>query len=244
MADSVVAQDLSKGLTFFQKHERIIIVALVLAFGTFAVNKIENVIASRDAQNAVVLAGQVQTDKQAATKAAQDAATAMANLQTALNTLQAQNASLSAAVARDEAMLKDNQAKDATLALPQLAERWAQLAQVPVQSFNMTPTGVLAVDSGAAHATVSMLEEVPSLQDQLTSQTKIAQNNANLLTQSQGVSAKLQTDILALQTTQADSDKKCQADMKVLKDDAAKAKKKYFIIGTIVGVIIRSALHL
>ncbi|MGH7745479.1 MAG: hypothetical protein ACREQ5_11915, partial [Candidatus Dormibacteria bacterium] len=64
------------------KHERIVIVLLVLLFGAFGINKIENVIAARDAANASALTQQVQVDKQNAAKTAQDAAVAVAQFQT------------------------------------------------------------------------------------------------------------------------------------------------------------------
>ena len=235
--ETVVAKEVS----WLKAHERIVIVFLILAASVFAVNKIENVIAARDASQASVLIQQVQADKQNAAKIAQDALQQQAVFQTMLSTLQAQNATLSAAVQQDAALLKANRTKDATLPLPDLAVRWGQLVPLQPGDLTATATGVSVTPSGA-RATVVQLEAVPTLTDQLAKETQTAQNNASLLTQSGLVNADLGKQVGALNTELGDSAKQCKAEVAAVKAQARKSKLKWFGIGFVAGFLGRGAI--
>ena len=74
---------------------------------------------------------------------------------------------LEAALAKSQTDLAARQAQDAQLPLPELASRWTDLTVAPQGSITSNPNGTVTVTGDVAHVTVSELEKVPALTEQL-----------------------------------------------------------------------------
>ena len=112
---------------YFKAHERLIVVALVLAVGTFGLSKYFDRAATVDSAKAataeVILQQQITTNAQLASQTAAQ----IAQYQAMVTQLAQQNASLTAAVAAENAALANRQAVDKTLTPTQLTQRWSVL---------------------------------------------------------------------------------------------------------------------
>jgi hypothetical protein len=223
-------------IKFIRAHETILalVLAAVVIFGV--ANRIESIEAKHDdtnlktaqavsiaqAQKDAVFAAQVTADKIAFTA-----------LQTKID---AQNAALIQANATLAAALTKQQKVDASLPLPELANRWTAL--VPSAKPQATPTGVM-LDSVGATATVEQLEQVPVLTTELANeQTLVTNGNALAIAQTKQVT-DLNSQVSGLQLQIVDNGRVCQEQIKVVKDAARKREKWYAIAGTIFGIILR-----
>jgi hypothetical protein len=223
-------------IKFIRAHETILalVLASVVIFGV--ANRIESIEAKHDdialktAQT--TSAAQAQKDAAIAAQVAEDEATFTA-LQTKID---AQNAALIQANATLAAALTKQQKVDASLPLPELANRWTVL--VPSAKPQATPTGV-TLDSVGATATVEQLEQVPVLQSELVNeQTLVTNGNALAIAQTKQVN-DLTDEVSGLKLKAVDDAKVCQEQIKVVKDTARKREKWYVIAGTILGIVIR-----
>lgn len=228
-------------LTWLQKHERIIIVALVLLFGAWLGGKfLDGRIL--DAQNKVAIATQKLTDQEAANKQSADqVAQAVQQYQTLINTLSTQNAALASAVATRNAALAKQQSVDTNLTLPDLAVRWKNLSSLSDSEVAVTAGGIAVTDSGA-RKTVAILETVPVLQANLKDETVTATNLQTELTQANTVIGKDTEQIVGLQATVDDQKTKYEAQISVLKKQSFKSKIKWFLSGVVVGFLGRGQI--
>lgn len=201
---------------FIQKHERLIIVCLVLGFGVYIVDRIDNRIATQDAAAISAAQQQLSAAQANAQNAAQAALQAQQALQAAQTAYQAQVAALNARLAQDEANLAAQQKVDSTLPPTALVQRWNQL--LPTVSPTVTPTGVTLSEDGAV-TTVQALEQVPVLQNDL----KI-ENDLRDAAQKDNEACQVANSALAAEVTN---------DAKLLdatkKADAAELKKAKFV---------------
>jgi hypothetical protein len=220
--------------TFLQKHERMVICALVLMVAMFLGGKYFDREAAKAQANATVAAQLAADAKQSAQQAALQAAQTQAQYQAMLEVLQKQNAVLAQAVTQRDAILGQQQAVDKTLSPTQLTQRWAQL--VPGTMPIATPTGV-SVTTADAQSTVVQLENVPVLTQNLKDETEIAANLQSELDAQGKVVAEDNTLISALNTEIADNDKACKAEVAAVKADARKGKVKWFKIGYVAGLV-------
>ena len=216
------------------QHERIIIVALVLAFGTFGLDKVYNVEAARkDAK--YVAAAQIAADDKL-NSAAQAATVAQVTQQYAalVQTLAAENASLNASLTQRNVGLSQQVTKNATLPLPDLLARWNTLAGTSV-TVNGVNASVSVQDS---RKTVDLLESVPVLTANLTDQTKIASNYQAELEKSDVLAADLNSQITGLNTQIVADNNACKAQISAVKADARKGKIKAFKWGFVSGFLV------
>ena len=219
--------------SWFKAHERLIIVALVLAFGTFGVGKFYDVEAARkDAK--YVAAAQIAADDKL-NSAAQAATVAQVTQQYAalVQTLAAENASLNASLTQRNVGLSQQVTKNATLPLPDLLARWNTLAGTSV-TVNGVNASVSVQDS---RKTVDLLESVPVLTANLTDQTKIASNYQAELEKSDVLAADLNSQITGLNTQLTDQTKACVAQVTAVKAEGKKNSVKWFKRGFIVGFV-------
>ena len=223
-------------ITFIKAHETILalVLATIVIFGV--ANRIQAIEAKHDDTNLktaqTVSAAQAQKD---AVFAAQVTADKIAF--TALQTkIDAQNAALIQANATLAAALTKQQKVDASLPLPELANRWTAL--VPSAKPQATPTGVM-LDSVGATATVEQLEQVPVLTTELANeQTLVTNGNALAIAQTKQVT-DLNSQVSGLQLKAVDDAKTCQEQIKVVKDEARKREKWIGIIGAVLGYALR-----
>lgn len=231
---------LANELTWLQKHERLIIVVLVLALGGWLGNKWMN----QSAENAKsVLAVQ----QAASAAAASQADLAAKTYQAAIDAMSRQNVALAASQQARNTTLVKQQAATATVAPDVLITMWKGLipgtmgGDIKLQDITR-PDGVHAqqviVDDGPAVETVNQLEEVPVLKANLSDETALAQNTQTALNSCSTLVDSQKTEI-------AEDKKTCDAKTASLKADARKSKRNWFITGlvtaaTIVGFI---AIH-
>lgn len=236
-------------LSWLQRHERIVLIAIVLLAGTWGWNKwIDNDPTDKRVA-AAVLAQQVTDLKAANAEIALQATQSAAQYQATVDALSKQNASLAAAVAARQATLVSQQAKNTTAPLPELAQRWESLVS---DETNVAPGGLTATADGitvtdtAARATVNMLEEVPVLKSDLSDETEIATNRGIEVDKANGLIGVLNTQVSSLKTLGDAADKKCAADIAVVKSEARKSKRNWFLKGAGVGatVALYIVLHL
>lgn len=222
--------------SWLQRHERIVIVALVLLAGAWGFTKYADISASKAEARATVAEQALQSQKE--TDAKNDATTAsvLAQYQSMVTALSAQNASLAAAAAQRQATVVKNQATDATLALPVLANRLVTLGNVPDGQVSSDPSHVILTQSGAV-AVTQTLETIPALQGDLRdTQAHVVAANA-ALDKANEVMADQSTQIAGLKLTITDEEKACTAQVASVKAEARKSKIKWFKIGFLTGFV-------
>jgi len=226
--DTLVAE------SWLKTHERIIIVALVLAVGAFGINKFFDVdAAKKDAK--YVAAEQIVANDQKNSAAAATATAQMQSQYTALvQALATQNAALSASIAQRTASLKSQVITDSALPLPGLAARWNAL--LPSVTPTVTPTGVTLTEQ-SVRDTVSQLEQVPTLQGNLADETRIAQDFQQQAERSDTLVGLQGTQITALNKQLTDETKSCTLQIAAVKADGRKNSMKWFKRGFGLGFL-------
>ena len=215
--------------TYLKAHERLLIVLVLIVLSWFTFGKIQDVIAAHDhanLQQAQVVAA-VQQEKQAA------------EYKALADKVNAQNAALEQANVNLANALIKQQRTDASLLPSELANRWTVL--VPQAKPVVTPTGI-AVDTPSAVATVQALEETPALRAQLNNERTQLENAQKLIVDEGTQIATLNTLVTGKDALLADDAKVCSAQIKVVKDAAAKSKRHWFYAGMVIGFIGRQLI--
>jgi hypothetical protein len=235
------SQPLSTGTsskqTWLLRHERLVIVALVLAAGVFTGQRGLDYLAHKADLGADKAIAQLRVDVAVLQGQTAQAAKNEVQYQAMLDTLQKQNATLAAAIAQDNASLSARQAQDRGLPLPGLAGRWETILALPQGDLTANSTGI-QVSIDGVQRTVTALEQVPTLNDELSKETQVAANNAALLGQSQTVNAGLTKQVGDLQGTLADQQKACTAQIAQAKADGDKKAMRWAKVGVIIGGIL------
>src|SRR5271168_3557046 len=235
--------------TFLLDHERLIIVAIVAVGLWFGYGKYAQIRLDHD--NAVLAQAKVTADAQAKAnqQLAQQVADDKAALQTLTDKLSAQNQQLVNANTALATALSRQQKTDASLPVPDLVNRWAQLAPGTNFTGAIGSGNNVTVTPSNALATVQQLEKVPELTTQLANETVEKTNDDQLISQQNKSIFDLNTSVttlngqvVGLNNTIVDNGKVCQEQIKVVKDDARKSKRKWFIIGFISGFVSRSLI--
>lgn len=167
---------LEKYLTWFKAHERAIIIVVVLGFGAHMYGRWIDLQSSKKEAQVAALTQAVAQDKANVASLALQASQAQAAYQTTLDAITKQNASLSAAVQADAALLAKNQAVDKGLALPDVAKRIEVLSPGAAGGITATSNG-LTLNDTASHSVVDTLENVPALKSQVDAESQMAFNS-------------------------------------------------------------------
>lgn len=226
-------------LKWIEAHERLLLVGVGGLVLWFALGRIDTMIANHDKANLaqVQAAALVQAHKdEALASAAQQAA---AQYQALADKVQAQNAELTQANVTLAAALTKQQKTDATLPPTELVARINTL--VPAAQATVTSSGVGLPQSGAV-AVAQQLEEVPVLSSQVANETQIANSNSTLLASSQTEVSTLNAEIDGLKTKATLDAKVCTDQIAVVKAEARKSKRRWFLIGYIAGFASRQAI--
>jgi hypothetical protein len=225
--------------TYLKAHERLLIVLVLIVLSWFTFGKIQDVIAAHDHANLqqaqVVAAVQQEKNDALAKQVAQQAA----EYKALADKVNAQNAALEQANVNLANALIKQQRTDASLLPSELANRWTVL--VPQAKPVVTPTGI-AVDTPSAVATVQALEETPALRAQLNNERTQLENAQKLIVDEGTQIATLNTLVTGKDALLADDAKVCSAQIKVVKDAAAKSKRHWFYAGMVIGFIGRQLI--
>ena len=222
--------------TYVKAHERLVLAGIAAVLLWFAVGHVESIIAAHDNANltqAKVVA-QSQADKTAALAAQVEQQSAQ--YQALATKLDAQNAALVAANTQLATALAQRQKTDASLPPTELANRWAVL--VPQAKPTVTATG-LAVDTPGAVATVQQLEQVPVLSAQLGNERTQLESTQKLLGLSQNETTTLSSEVSSLRVQIKDNQTVCNQQIAVVKAEARRSKRRWFIIGFVSGFVTR-----
>lgn len=227
-----------KYLLFIRNHERLILVLSVLAVAGWLGNKLENLIHDRDVSRNAVAQQQLQEQ----VKANQALAAQVADLQKTYEADRAQwesqNRQLIASIAQRNQQTTNQQQVDASLSLVELAKRWSGLVGVAQDQIQTSGQNLFASEQ-ASRATVQQLEEVPTLRANVQDQQTVLANKDSQITSLAGLNAGLTSQVGGLQKQIGDADKACKTQIAVVKDEARRAKRKYFIAGFIAGIATR-----
>jgi len=180
------------------------------------------VIAAQDASKNAAIAAQVASDK--------------AEFDALQTKLQAEDAALVQANVALATALTKQQKTDATLPPTDLVARWNAL--VPQAAASVTSNGVTLPSTGAI-ATVQQLEIIPVQQEEITNeQTLVANGNALAVAQTKQVT-DLTAQVTGLKLQSVDDLKVCNAQIAVVKADARRSKRRWFVAGFVAGIATR-----
>jgi hypothetical protein len=219
-----------------EAHERHL---LVLAAGLvmwFAIGKVDSLIANHDMANLqqAKIAASVQQEKNEAL--AKQVAQHDADVQALTTKIEARDAQLTQLQAQLVTALTKQQAADKTMTPTELTQRWNVL--VPEAGVSIS-NGQATLSPEGARATVVELEKAPALSQQLTAKTEELTNAQTLLT-AEGQQVLDRDGLIAgLKAKAMDDVKVCQEQIKVVKDEARKSKRRYLIVGTVIGAVLR-----
>lgn len=246
--------EIGKIRAFLLDHEKLVIVVLAALLVWWGWGKVGDMIAAHD--NAQLQQQRLVNDAQIAKNQAMleqqqkdDILRAKdeADRQAEAAKLQQQNSALVQANTALAAALTKQQRADSQMALPELAQRWAQL--VPNAGLSVSPTG-LGITPEGAHATVNELEKVPVLTTELANEQTKETNLQTMLTSSNesiGLLNKSITDrdgrIEGLNTLIVGNKNQCELEKKVIKDEARKSKRHWFYGGFVAGFVSREAIR-
>ena len=224
----------------FKTHEKLILAFIAAGVLWFAIGKVDTLIQHHDDANlkqAQVIAAQDASKNAAiAAQVAEDSAafTALqAKMQAQATALEQANIALATALTKQ-------QKTDATLPPTDLVARWNTL--VPSANVTASPNGETLSNSGAV-ATVQQLEIIPVQQETITNdQTLIANGNALAVAQTKQVT-DLTAQVTGLNLQLVDNTKVCNAQIAVVKADARRNKRRYFIAGFVAGIATRIFGH-
>ena len=221
---------------YLKAHERLILALVAAGVLWFAIGKIDTLIQHHDDANLkqaqTIAAVQSQKDAAIAAQVAEDSAafTALqAKMQAQATALEQANVALATALTRQ-------QKTDATLPPTDLVARWNALVPQAAASVN---NGQVTLPNTGAVATVQQLELVPAQHQELVNeQTLVANGNALAVSQAKQVT-DLTNEITGLKLQSVDDAKVCQAQIAVVKADARKSKRRWFVAGFVAGIATR-----
>lgn len=222
--------------TWLQKHERLIVIVLVLALLGWGTNKVFNLIDNRDKQAATLSAQTLAAQQQKDQALSQAVATSTQQYQVLIQTLTQQNTQLANAVSVRNSALTVQQSADKTLTPSALADRWTLLTKAVSGSIIDNGT-TIQVTPDTALTTVQQLEQVPVLTLNLEDQGTELTNTKNELASANQVIGTQKQEIAGLNTQVIDQKKADDAALTQAKADARKSKLKWAAGGFIAGFI-------
>lgn len=231
--------------TWLKAHERIVIVCLVLFFGSLGLHHFLFNQAAAATQRATIAEAALASQKSLDAQNASTVAQVQSQYQSIVQSLTAQNASLAANVAQRQVTLVTRQTENATLPPTDLAKRLQVLTGVQDADISADTTGLKLTPIGAL-TTVNLLETLPVLQANLADTkadlgtTQAALGAANTVIAAQGTQI---TGLNATLVTQAKADK---AELDAAKKRGRLQSFRWFVrgffVGTVAGVFAGHAL--
>lgn len=230
----ILTSNVVKAESWLKVHETLVIVFMVLLVTFFALDKGMDVMASWEQHRASVAAAQVAVDKEKADAALEQAKSLLNGYQVALSASEVENKRLQEGIESRDTLLAAQQKKDAELPPSQLADRWQGL----VNDAGIQPnTSGFDVSNTAALATVSKLEQVPVLQQNLKDEQAKSANLQGNVDKANELISQGKIAVNGLQLQLKDQDKSCKAEVAAVKAKARKGYLKAFGIGFVTGYV-------
>src|SRR5271166_2084458 len=248
--------EIGKIRSFLLDHERLLIVVILAivcwwGYGKYADIRANEADKALQAQKLVV-AAQVQANQQLAAQVQKDEAQAAADkaaLQALTDKVTAQNQQLAQANIALANTLAKQQKTDASLPVPDLVNRWAQLAPGTDFKDAIGAGNNVTVTPSNALATVQQLEKVPVLTTELANETVQKQNDDQIIVNQNKSIFDLGTTIGDLHNQVAgkdkliaDNTKQCTDEKNVMKAQFRKSKRRWFVVGYVAGFVSRQAI--
>lgn len=230
----------AKAESWLKQHERIVLVAMLLIFSFFVLDKGLGIVSRYEVHKA-----QEATAVLAAQKAKNDldlaqAKSMLADYQSALIASTHEIAALTASQARRNQQVTQQQQDDAHMQPSKLAERWQGL---------VNDTGIQATSLGfsltnsAALATIEKVEQIAPLQQDLADEQAKTKSLQETVDKGNDLIAKGKVVVNGLQLQLTDKDKECTASLNAEKSKARVGKLKAFGIGYVSGILTGIVLH-
>ena len=239
-APATPAVQIAEAKTWLQKHERLVVLVLLLCISGFLGHKwIDHHYEVAKAKASA--AAQVLTTQQDINKQLQQNYAALQKQQDQVNAqLQAQNVQLADQAAQAYKTAAAQVVADQHATNETLAARLGELTnQTGIQS---NPSGV-NLNHDQAAGTAGTLEQIPALKQQIVDDQQIKSNDEKQITglTTEVNSCNLSVDGLKKQVT--DQDTSCKAQVKELKAKNLKSKVKWTLGGFVVGFISGLTAH-
>jgi hypothetical protein len=217
-------------------HEKLILALIAAGVLWFAIGKVDGIIAKHDDANLkqAQIVATAQEDKNAAIAA--QVASDKAAFDALQAKLQAQDAALVQANVALATALTKQQKVDSQMNPSELVDRW----NVLVPNAQATPVAAgVNVSSAGALATVTQLELIPAQQQELVNDHALIANADTLAVAQTKQVTDLTVQVTGLKLQSVDDAKVCQAQIAVVKADARKSKRRWFIAGFVAGIATR-----
>ena len=195
-------------LSWLQKHERIIIVALILLVGGWGYSKYADASASKAEARATVAEQTLAAQKAQDTQLAATVTQLTQQYQQLTSTLAAQNTTFALALAQRQAAVAQTQANDAALGLPALANKLQTLGNAPAGTVTTQGDSVNLTHPGAV-AVVQTLDTLQGLNADLTDTRALLGATQAAKAAGDKVIDAQATEITGLNTAAVDQDKAC-----------------------------------
>lgn len=222
--------------SWLKKHERIVLVTLVLFFGSLGLHHFLFNQASAATLRATVAEQALAAQKAENVANAATTAQVESQYQAITDTLTKQNASLAAAVAQRQVTLVTRQTENATLPPTDLAKRLQVLTGVQDADISADTTGLKLTPVGAL-TTVNALESVPVLTSDLADTKADLDTTRTALGAANGVITAQGVQINDLKVTLVDQAKADKAELDACKKKGRLQSFRWFIRGTVTGFI-------
>lgn len=244
---STLQTEVAEARSWLQKHERLIVVVLVILAGVFLYNKVIDREAAHDQQVANQAAQQLQAQEAKDATLAQAAAAQQQQYVALVQQLTQQNSALTAAMQNRTTVLQVQQKTDAALPIPDLGARLATLEGLGATDVVPTTSG-LTLSPNAAYKVTESLEQVPVLQANLADSQTQNDNLTTELAASTALSATKDEQITNLKQTVTDTQVAGDTKLTACKATARRGKLHAFFYGVgvgagaVLGVVIHHVL--
>lgn len=220
---------------YVKHHEKLLALVLLLIVGWFGYGKFLDYKERYDQKvydkDKATLQAQVEQNKIIADANAKRAD----EYKTLAEQISVQYAQLQQVMAARDIATKKQQQTDRTLPPDALAARWQDLVKLPPLSVQSVTNGTFNITQPAAVETVVMLEEIPKLQGDLKdTQTQLVGAQSQV-TKAGEVITGLNVQVAGLNTQIGEEKKTCADSIKVINDKNRKAKRNWFVRGTVAG---------
>lgn len=235
-----VTQIASESKTWLQKHEKLVIVLLLIIAGYFAIDKGLGIASSYESHRAQQAAAVTSAQAVKNATVLSDTQQLLNSYQQQLATFAAANQKLTSAIATRDQQLVTQQKTDTQLQPSELALRWAAL--VRDSGVQATATGYTVTPS-AALATVQQVEELPVLTQDVADEKAKEINLQSDLDTANAVIGDGKEAVRGLQISLTDQYKQCKIEIADEKAKARKGKFKSFGLGYGLGFVSGVALR-
>lgn len=228
--------------SFAKLHEKLIAVVVggLLLWGV--TGKIQDAIVAHDQKVYAARSADLQAQVAANAVQAQTVAKLAADNAALAQTVKTQNAQLEAINAKLSAALTQQRQTDAVLPSPELAQRATVLAHLtPDAIAPVVGSDGFVVERLGLVSIVQELEAVPVLTQQVGNlQTEKGNLEKQIASQSELVTG-LNNQVTGLQSEIAKAGAANKAEVALVKAQATKSKRKWFVIGFVAGLAVRGA---